>query len=66
MTEQVSVENVDARGDVLNQPVKTLEQSFAGVGAAADDLPMPAFVHDFKIENLKSTKTSSVILALQC
>jgi hypothetical protein len=39
----------------MNQPVKTLEQTLAAVGAAPYDLPVPVLVHHFKVENLKST-----------
>ena len=48
----VSVEDIDAGGDVLDQPVEALEQAVACVGAAADDLPVPVLVHHFKIQNL--------------
>jgi len=53
----VSVEDVDARCNVLNQPVKTLEQTVPGVGAAADDLPVPVPVHHLQIQNLKHKHT---------
>ena len=48
----VSVEDIDAGGDVLEKPVEAMEQAVAGVGAAADDLPVPVLVHHFKIQNL--------------
>jgi hypothetical protein len=51
----VSVEDVDAGGNVLNQPVETLEQTLAAVRAAPHDLPVPVLVHHFKVQNLKST-----------
>ena len=55
----VSVEDIDAGGDVLDQPVEALEQAVACVGAAADDLPVPVLVHHFKIQNLNPKLNSS-------
>lgn len=48
-----SVEHVDPRSDVLKHPVETIEKPLSGVSAAGSDLPMPASVHPFQIQNLK-------------
>jgi len=37
----------------LNEPVETLKQPVAGVGAASDDLPVPALLHGCQIQDLK-------------
>jgi hypothetical protein len=53
-----SVQDVDPRSDVLDQPVESLEKPLSGVSAAAHDLPVPAAVHHFQIQNLKGRKAS--------
>lgn len=50
----LSVEDVDARGHVLNEPVEALKQPVAGDGAAADDPPVPALVHGRQIQDLQN------------
>jgi len=55
-----SVQDVDPRSHVLDQPVESLEKPLSCVSAAAHNLPVPAAVHHFQIQNLKGRKVSQV------
>jgi hypothetical protein len=50
-----SVQNVNPRSDVLNQPVETVEEAISCVRAAAHNLPMSISVHAIQIQNLKAS-----------
>lgn len=50
-----SVKDIDTRGNVLDQPVKALNQPLSGISTASGDLPVPGLVDGTQIQHLQFT-----------
>lgn len=50
-----SVKHIYPRGDILNQPIKSLQQTFSSVCTTAHNFPVPCLVHSFQVKYLTHT-----------
>lgn len=57
---QPLIKHVNSRGNVLNQPIEPLKQTFPGISTASHDIPVSAFIHGFQVQHLNKERSYSL------